>query len=78
MEGVELSNERLVLRRVAEDDLDFYFELRNRREILALAGRGLRSRSEVEHQLPGWVERWEKFGFGAWTIFDRKTDERLG
>ena len=75
---MELANERLVLRPVAELDLDFYFELRNRPEILALPDREPRPRSEVEHQLSGWIQRWQEHGFGAWTVFDRKTNERLG
>ena len=78
MAAVELANELLVLRSVTERDLEFYFELRNRPEILALPGREPRPRSEVERQLRLWIERWQEHGFGAWTVFDRKTDERLG
>ena len=78
MDGVELTSERLVLRPAREHDLDFYFELRNRPEILALPGREPRPRSEVERQLRRWIERWQELGFGTWTVFDRTTDERLG
>jgi RimJ/RimL family protein N-acetyltransferase len=75
---VELASERLVLRPVAQQDLDYYCELRNRPEILALPGREPRPRTEVEHQLRVWIQRWQERSFGAWTVFDRKTDERLG
>ena len=78
MDNVELASERLVLRPAAEHDLDFNFELRNRPEILALPGCQPRPRSEVANQLRGWLERWDEIGFGTWTIFERKTDERLG
>jgi [ribosomal protein S5]-alanine N-acetyltransferase len=78
VDGVELMSERLVLRPAGERDLDFYFELRNRPEILAFPGREPRPRSEIERQLSGWIERWQEQGFGTWTVFDRKTDERLG
>jgi len=75
---MKLASKRLVLRPVTEHDLDFNFELRNRPEILALPGREPRRRSEVEHQMRGWLERWDELGFGAWTIFDGKTNDRLG
>jgi len=75
---VELANDRLVLRPVAEPDLDFSFELRNRHEILALRGREPRPRTDVEHQLCRWIQRWGEVGFGTWTVFGRKTEERLG
>ena len=78
MDTVELANGRLVLRPAAEHDLDFNFKLRNRPEILALPGCETRPRSEVANQLRGWLERWDEIGFGTWTIFERKTDERLG
>jgi RimJ/RimL family protein N-acetyltransferase len=75
---MELSTARLLLRPAAEGDLDFYFDLRNRPEILALPGREPRPRSDVEHQLRGWIQQWDERDFGAWTVFDRRTDERLG
>jgi RimJ/RimL family protein N-acetyltransferase len=43
---MKLSTARLVLRPADEGDLDFYFELRNRPEILALPGREPRPRSD--------------------------------
>ena len=78
VDGVKLMSERLVLLPAGERDLDFYFELRNRPEILALPGRESKTRSEVERQLHLWVERWQGQVLGTWTVFDRKTDERLG
>jgi RimJ/RimL family protein N-acetyltransferase len=78
VDGVELSNERLVLRPASAEDLDFYFELRNRPEILARPGVEPRSRSEIERQLRGWIDRWQEHGFGSWTVFERESDERLG
>mgnify|MGYP006314908533 FL=1 len=78
MDGVELSSERLVLRPASAADLDFYFELRNRPEILARPGVEPRPRSEIEGQLRGWIDRWQEHGFGSWTVFERESDERLG
>ena len=75
---VELASERLVLRPTDPRDLDFYFELRNCPAILALPHRQPRPRSDVQRQLERWIERWQEIGFGAWTVFDRKTRERLG
>ena len=74
---MELTNGRLVLRPADQRDLDFYVELRNHPEILALPRRQPRPRSDVERQLQLWVERWQKLGFGTWTVFDRTTGERL-
>src|SRR5438874_5245448 len=71
-------SERLVLRASALTDLDFFVELRNHPEILALPRRESRPRSDVERQLWRWVERWQELGFGTWTVFDRQTEERLG
>jgi [ribosomal protein S5]-alanine N-acetyltransferase len=76
--ALELVSERLVLRPAEMRDLDFYFELRNRPEILALPGRQASPRSDVERQLQRWLERWQDRGFGAWTVFERKTEVRLG
>jgi RimJ/RimL family protein N-acetyltransferase len=75
---VDPTSERLVLRRVDRHDLDFFVDLRNHPQILALPGRQPRPRSDVERQLQRWVERWQKLGFGTWTVFDRKTRERRG
>ena len=78
MNGVELVSERLVLHPASASDLDFYFEMRNRPEILARADHEPKPRSLVERQLQGWIDRWREHGFGTWTVFDRDSDERLG
>ena len=75
---MELTSERLALRPADRHDLDFFIDLRNHPEILALPGRQPSPRSDVERQLQRWVERWQKLGFGTWTVFDRKTGDRLG
>ena len=59
-------------------DLDFYFELRNRPEILDRPGVEPRPRSEIERQLRGWIDWWQEHGFGSWTVFERESNERLG
>lgn len=78
VDGVELVSERLVLRPASESDLDFYFEMRNRPEILALPGQEPKPRALVERQLQGWIDRWQEHGFGTWTVFHRESDERQG
>ena len=78
LNGVELVSERLVLRPASESDLDFYFEMRNRPEILARPDHEPKPRSQVERQLQGWIDRWQEHGFGTWTVFDRESDERKG
>ena len=78
MNRVELVSERLVLRPASESDLDFYFGMRNRPEILARADHEPKPRSQVERQLHGWIDRWQEHGFGTWTVFDRASDERQG
>ena len=75
---MEPKNERLVLREVGLADLDFFFALRNHPEMLAFPRREPRPRSDVERQLSRWIERWQELNFGTWTVFDRKTEERLG
>ena len=78
MDAVELTSERLVLRPTDRRDLDFYVELRNHQELLALPRHQPRLRSNVERQLRRWIDRWHEHGFGAWTVFGRKTGDRLG
>lgn len=78
VDGVELVSERLVLRPASESDLDFYFEMRNRPEILARADHEPKPRSLIERQLQGWIHRWQDHGFGSWTVFDRESDQRQG
>src|SRR5829696_566904 len=78
VDGVELVSERLVLRPASESDLDFYFEMRNRPEILARPDHEPKPRSQVERQLRGWIDRWQEHGFGTWTVFHRASDERQG
>ena len=78
MDRVELVSERLVLRPASEADLDFYYDLRNRPEILARPGLEPRPRSDIERQLRGWIDRWQEYGFGAWTVFERDSGERQG
>ena len=78
MHGVELVSERLVLRPASESDLDFYFAMRNSPEILARAEHEPKPRWLVERQLQGWINRWQEHGFGAWTVFDKESDERQG
>jgi RimJ/RimL family protein N-acetyltransferase len=75
---LELRSERFLLRPCAPRDVDFYVELRNHPEMLALPGRQPRSRSDIELQLQRWIERWQRYGFGAWTVFDREVGSRLG
>jgi hypothetical protein len=38
----------------------------------------LGGRAEVEQELQRWIEQWQEHGFGAWTVFARTTEERLG
>jgi RimJ/RimL family protein N-acetyltransferase len=59
-------------------DVEFYFELRNGPEILALPGRQPLQRSDVERQLQRWLERWRARGFGTWTVLERRTEVRFG
>jgi [ribosomal protein S5]-alanine N-acetyltransferase len=75
---MELTSEHLVLRPADRRDLDFYVDLRNHPDILALPRRQPRPRSDVERQLGRWLERWQRLGFGTCTVFDRNTGERLG
>ena len=78
MDGVELVSERLVLRPASESDLDFYFAMRNSPEVLARPDQEPKPRWLVERQLQGWIDRWQEHGFGAWTVFDKQSDERQG
>jgi len=75
---VELVSERLALRPAIEADLDFYYDLRNRPEILARPGVEPRPRSDIERQLHRWIDRWQEYGFGTWTVFERDSGERQG
>ena len=75
---MELVSERLVLRPVSEGDLDFYFELRNNPVLLARPGREPRPKPEIARQIRWWIQSWQEHGLGTWTVFDRKTHDRLG
>ena len=75
---MELVSERLVLRPASESDLDFYFAMRNSPEVLARPDQEPKPRWLVERQLQGWIDRWQEHGFGAWTVFDKQSDERQG
>lgn len=69
---------RVVLRPVSESDLDFYFDMRNRSEILAAPDLEPKPLSQVKRDIQGWIDRWQQHGFGSWTVFHRQSDERLG
>lgn len=75
---MELTSERLVLRPVAVDDLDFSAELRNQLDRLASPSPESHSRAETERRLRVAIEQWREQGFGSWTVFDRRSLERVG
>ncbi|HEY6961370.1 MAG TPA: GNAT family N-acetyltransferase [Gaiellaceae bacterium] len=75
---MELASQRLVLRPVAVDDLDFSVQLRNSLDHLASPRPEPRPRAEAERQLRRAVEQWREQGFGSWTVVDRGSSERLG
>lgn len=75
---MELTSERLVLRPLDVDDLNFAVELRNQLDRLASPSPEPRSRAEVERGLRSGIEQWREQGFGAWTVFDRRSLERVG
>jgi [ribosomal protein S5]-alanine N-acetyltransferase len=66
---VELRTERLVLRPVAEDDLDTLLAIRNAPEVVATTNTGAElPRERMAGQLERRLESWRERGFGSWLI----------
>jgi [ribosomal protein S5]-alanine N-acetyltransferase len=66
---VELRTERLVLRPVAEDDLDVLLAIRNAPDVIATTNTGDElPRERMAGQLERRVETWRERGFGSWLI----------
>ena len=66
---MELHTERLVLRPVAEDDLDTLLAIRNAPEVVATTNTGGElPRERMAGQLERRLESWRERGFGSWLI----------
>ena len=66
---MELRTERLVLRPVAEDDLDTLLAIRNAPEVVATTNTGAElPRERMAGQLERRLESWRERGFGSWLI----------
>ena len=66
---MELRTERLLLRPVAEDDLDVLLAIRNAPEVIATTNTGDElPRERMAGQLERRLESWRERGFGSWLI----------
>jgi RimJ/RimL family protein N-acetyltransferase len=71
---MELRTERLLLRPVAEGDLDTLLEIRNAPEVIGTTNTGeLLPRERMAGQLARRLETWRERGFGSWLVL---LDER--
>ena len=66
---MELRTERLLLRPVAEGDLDILLAIRNAPEVIATTSTGDElPREQMAGQLERRLESWRERGFGSWLI----------
>jgi [ribosomal protein S5]-alanine N-acetyltransferase len=66
---MEIRTERLLLRPVAEGDLDVLLAIRNAPEVIATTNTGSElPRERMAEQLERRLESWRERGFGSWLI----------
>lgn len=78
--GVVLATERLVLRRINEDDSPFLLQLLNDESFLRFIGdRGVRTLEDASrYARTGPMASYERFGFGLWLATLKENDASIG
>ena len=75
--NLELTSERLLLRPLAERDLDLCLEMFLDPEVLKYAD-GVMPETTIRRDLPLWTRRGGNGCVGIWCVCDRKSDEKFG
>jgi ribosomal-protein-alanine N-acetyltransferase len=68
----ELLTPRLILRRMAAEDLDNVTRMHLDPRVMATLG-GVRSPEETRQWLERHMDHWRQYGFGLWLAFERET-----
>lgn len=73
----ELETARLRLRRWRDDDLDAYALICADPEVMRyLSGGRPLTRAQSREQMRGFMEHWDRHGFGPWAV-DHQADDRF-
>jgi RimJ/RimL family protein N-acetyltransferase len=72
-----LKSERLLLRPLAESDLDLGIEILTDPEVMRYVAKTL-TREEVAEEMPTFVRRCAAGAIGIWCVTDRASGEKLG
>ncbi len=74
-----LETDRLLLRPMRDADLDDLCALYADAEVMRYLGNGRpRSREETAERLQRALAHWQKYGFGIWTVCDKRDGRYLG
>jgi ribosomal-protein-alanine N-acetyltransferase len=70
---------RLFMRRLGTDDLDGFYEIMRKEEVVVwLGGTAGKTRDETKTTIEKYAAQWKEKGYGVWGVFDRQTGELLG
>ncbi len=75
--NLDLMSERLLLRPLAESDLDLEIEMGTDAEVMKYVGE-LDTEQSLVHQMPKLVRRCAYGCIGVWCVIERSTEEKLG
>jgi ribosomal-protein-alanine N-acetyltransferase len=71
--------ERLLMRRLGIDDLDDFYAIMRKEEVVVwLGGSAGKTRDETRATIEKYAAQWEEKGYGVCGVFDRQTGELLG
>ncbi|RAP38959.1 GNAT family N-acetyltransferase [Candidatus Marinamargulisbacteria bacterium SCGC AAA071-K20] len=73
-----LETKRCLLKKFTKNDFDLLFSVHGSEEIMALVGKGARTKEEVQGNLNNIVAHQEKYAFSAWAVFDKETGQFIG
>ena len=75
--NLDLMSERLLLRPLAEGDLDVEIEMGTDAEVMKYVGE-LDTEELLVHQMPKFIRRCAGGCIGVWCVIERSTNEKLG
>lgn len=75
----EICTERLCLRQLCQDDIDCFYEIMKKEEVVIWLGNSNgKTRDETKVIIEKYTEQWEAKSYGVWGVFDRQTGALLG
>ena len=79
MKSIEqVTTARLIARRICDADFGDLHRLYSDPLVVATLGGNLRTAEETRSWLRGEIDRWEKNGFGVWTLRGRDDEQFVG